>query len=128
MMRGKFEQFAVYISGFVAVSAGAFGTHGLEGQISNRLLHAWETGVHYQMWHTLAIMVMLIRYRTTPTRASLAAIRCWLAGIALFSGSLYALALGAPRMIGPITPIGGALLLLGWLIMAVATLRPDRNT
>ncbi|MCM5704196.1 DUF423 domain-containing protein [Larsenimonas salina] len=126
MMREKFERCAVYFSGFMAVAAGAFGAHGLDGRLSETMLQAWETAVRYQMWHTLAIALLLFCQSRTP-KARRLAIRCWFSGIVLFSGSLYALALGAPSFIGPVTPIGGALLLLGWLIMAVATLKTSTS-
>ena len=95
------------LSGAVAVAAGAFGAHGA-GERAAELL---RTGGHYQLVHTVAALVALRLEARGPG---------WLfvTGGALFAGSLYALAAGAPRWVGPVTPIGGALLIAGWLWLA----------
>ncbi len=90
---------------FMGVALGAFGAHALEGKLDERGRHLWQTAVSYQMWHALAILAV-----TGPTARG-----CFLAGTVIFSGTLYAMALGAPRWLGAVTPIGGLLFLAGWL-------------
>ncbi|MBX9814453.1 MAG: hypothetical protein A4S12_06190 [Proteobacteria bacterium SG_bin5] len=95
------------LSGAIAVAAGAFGAHGAEGKAADWL----RTGGQYQLAHALAALIAV------QLRASGAA---WLfvGGAALFAGTLYLMALGLPRWLGAITPIGGALLIAGWLWLA----------
>ena len=105
------------INGALAVILGAFGAHALKGKLSDALLNAWQTGVQYHMLHVLALMglaILLVRLSHTPSLLSLTGY-LWMAGMLLFSGSLYVLALGGPSWLGPITPIGGSLLIAGWL-------------
>jgi uncharacterized membrane protein YgdD (TMEM256/DUF423 family) len=101
------------LSGFVAVAAGAFGAHGASTPQAKALL---ETGGHYQLMHALAVFACFAVGRGVRS----AAVAAWLflAGSAIFSCSLYALALGAPRIMGAVTPIGGLALLAGWLTLA----------
>ena len=109
------------VSGFLAVALGAFGAHGLKGKIAENLFAAFQTGTHYQMFHTLALLalaVLAIQLEHLPKTVIVAAFS-WIAGMLLFSGSLYALALGGPNWLGPVTPIGGLLLMIGWLSLAV---------
>ncbi len=98
--------------GFAAVAAGAFGAHGLQGAGDSHGAELMATGARYQMWHALAILAC----RAARHRPS-AALWLWAAGAALFPFSLYALALGAPRALGLVTPVGGGALLLGWLAL-----------
>lgn len=115
------------ISGLLSVALGAFGAHGLKGKISESLLSAFQTGVHYQMFHTLALFalaVLMLNLANLP-KAIVVAAYCWVAGMLLFSGSLYALALGGPSWLGPITPLGGVLLMAGWLSLAIALVGAD---
>ena len=99
------------LSGAIAVAAGAFGAHGASGAAVEWL----KTGAHYQLVHAVAALVALRLEARGP--ASLFVI-----GGAVFAGTLYLIALGAPRWLGAITPIGGALLIAGWLWLAwVAT-------
>ena len=100
--------------GCVAVILGAFGAHALKGQITGEALGWWQTAVEYQMWHALAVVALgLSRWRRAFPPAML-----FVAGILIFSGTLYAMALGAPRWLGAITPIGGLLLIGGWVLLA----------
>jgi uncharacterized membrane protein YgdD (TMEM256/DUF423 family) len=101
------------LSGFIAVAAGAFGAHGAPTPDAKALL---ETGGHYQLMHALAMFACFAAARGTKG----AAVAAWLflTGSLIFSCSLYALALGAPRIMGAVTPIGGLLLLAGWLTLA----------
>ena len=114
------------LSGALVVMAGAFGAHALEGQLAPRLAAAFETGVRYQAWHTLAMMGVLAWRASHPCRGQGVVLVLWTAGIVLFSGSLYAMALTGVRGLGMITPIGGLLMIGGWLALAVCALR-DRD-
>ncbi|MGZ0656183.1 DUF423 domain-containing protein [Coraliomargarita sp. W4R53] len=105
-----------------AVILGAFGAHALESRLNSHGTSAtWKTAVDYQMWHALALLI-LANY-SIPGRAPTAALGCFCLGIPLFSGSLYWLALGGPKWLGPITPLGGLLLIIGWSCFTLAALR-----
>ena len=114
------------LSGALVVMAGAFGAHALEGALAPRLVAAFETGVRYQAWHTLALLAVLAWRGTAPLAGQRLAMGLWAAGIALFSGSLYAMALTGTRGLGMITPVGGVLMIAGWLALAAAVLRAPR--
>lgn len=114
------------LSGALVVMAGAFGAHALEGALAPRLVAAFETGVRYQAWHTLALLAVLAWRGTAPLAGQRLAMGLWAAGIALFSGSLYAMALTGARGLGMITPLGGVLMIAGWLALAAAVLRAPR--
>ena len=105
----------------LAVALGAFGAHGLQDRlIASETLGVWETAVRYQIWHALAIILcglILGRHAVGQTAAWI-----FLVGNLLFSGSLYGLALGVTSL-GPATPLGGALMLLGWAWLTVRALR-----
>ena len=94
---------------------GAFGAHALRASLDESALATWHTAVDYQFWHALALLVIgcIARDRATPPLR--AAAIAFVTGIVLFCGSLYALALGGPRAIGAITPIGGLALIAGWI-------------
>ncbi|GAA5315931.1 MAG: DUF423 domain-containing protein [Candidatus Pelagadaptatus aseana] len=103
-------------SGFIAVALGAFGAHGLRGRLDEALLSTYQTGVEYQFIHTLALLaVALLLYRTPDSSSLKVSGWAFVIGIGLFSGSLYALAFGAPSWVGPITPVGGLSFMVGWL-------------
>lgn len=114
------------LSGALVVMAGAFGAHALEGTLTPRLVAAFETGVRYQAWHTLALLAVLAWRGTSALAGQRLAMGLWAAGIALFSGSLYAMALTGARGLGMITPLGGVLMIAGWLALAAAVLRAPR--
>jgi uncharacterized membrane protein YgdD (TMEM256/DUF423 family) len=106
------------------VALGAFGAHALKSRLPADLLAAWNTGVQYHLWHALGMIAVGLSASIVPDGPWLrGAGALLLAGIVLFSGSLYALALGAPRGLGALTPIGGIALMLGWLALVVAVLR-----
>lgn len=106
---------------FLAVAAGAFGAHGLKKILSPDLLAIWQTAVQYHMLHAIALLLIaLLMPRLGAATLSIAGM-LMLAGIALFSGSLYALALSGVRILGAITPLGGVAFLTGWLLLAWAT-------
>lgn len=114
---------AAAINMFIAVAAGAFGAHGLKNSLSSDMLAVWHTAVTYQMAHALGLFVIaLLMPRFNPTLLARAGI-AMLAGIVVFSGSLYALAISGMRMLGAITPIGGAAFLLAWAMVAWAVFR-----
>jgi len=105
--------------GAAAVMLGAFGAHALRGHLDDSALQIWHTAVEYQFWHVLALLG--IAQRAAPgARLWLGSGAAFVVGIVLFSGSLYALALGAPRWIGFVTPLGGLALIAGWVLMLVA--------
>ncbi len=107
----------------LAVVLGAFGAHGLEARLSERALATWHTGVQYHFIHALALLLLAALWVHVSPGWGLAAGIAFVLGILLFSGSLYGLALGAPRILGAIAPIGGTLFILGWLALLVAALR-----
>lgn len=107
--------------GASAVALGAAGAHLLQGTLSTAMLAVWHTAVQYQFWHTLALTLVVVAL--PRCRARRAARAGFALGMALFCGSLYALALGAPRWIGLITPCGGLALIAGWIALAAAIAR-----
>jgi uncharacterized membrane protein YgdD (TMEM256/DUF423 family) len=108
------------LMGFVGVGLGAFGAHGLKGRLPPEMLAVFETGVRYQMYHALALLVLGAMMSRLEGRAVVVAGWSFTAGILIFSGSLYALALSGVTMLGAITPIGGVAFLIGWIALAVA--------
>ena len=111
------------VAGFLGVALGAFGAHGLRERISPDMLAVFETGVRYQMYHTLALLIVAL---TIPRMGGWLVVTAgWMftAGIVIFSGSLYALALTGVAMLGAITPIGGLAFLAGWACLALAAAR-----
>ena len=112
-------------SGFIAVGLGAFGAHGLKNILDQReSLHVWQTAVQYQFYHAVALLVLGVLVVALQNASSNAMIGTtglfWVIGTILFSGSLYALALGAPKWMGMITPIGGLCFLIGWGFVVVS--------
>ena len=118
------------ISAALAVGLGAFGAHGLEDRVEPSELEIWKTGVHYHVLHAVALVLLglLLGQRETRSPGSSgggAAGWCLLLGSLIFAGTLYAMVLGGPRMLGAITPIGGLLMIVGWLAFARLALRPQ---
>ncbi|HSX49352.1 MAG TPA: DUF423 domain-containing protein [Cellvibrio sp.] len=112
------------IGGFFAVVIGAFAAHGLKQTLAPEMLEVVKTGVQYQMYHALVLLLIGLWLSHKPTAFGLKASGlAFILGILMFSGSLYALALGAPRWLGPITPLGGLCFLIGWLLMLTAAWR-----
>ena len=108
------------LAGFLGVALGAFGAHGLRARISPEMLAVFETGVRYQMYHAVALLIVAL---TIPRMGGWLVVTAgWMftAGIVLFSGSLYALALTGVTTLGAITPIGGLAFLAGWACLALA--------
>ena len=108
-------------SGFISVAFGAFGAHGLKDRLSDSLMSAFETAVQYQSIHTLAILAgcLLSLHFGKDVWFQYASLG-FLVGILLFCGSLYGLALGGPKWLGPVTPLGGLSFLVGWALLLVA--------
>lgn len=104
----------------LGVAIGAFGAHGLQERVTPDLLAIYETGVRYHLVHGLAAILSGIVARSGARRAHTAG-WLFLAGILLFSGSLYVLAVTGVRWLGAITPIGGVLWIVAWLLLAFAT-------
>lgn len=102
----------------IAVAAGAFGAHGLRERLDARALEIFETGARYQMYHALAMVLAGILASSSLARGAHTAGWLFQAGIVLFSGSLYALALTGTKGLGAITPIGGLAFLVGWIWLA----------
>jgi uncharacterized membrane protein YgdD (TMEM256/DUF423 family) len=107
-------------SGFIAVTLGAFGAHGLRNRLSPEMLAVFETGVRYQMYHTLAILIVALAAARLDGWLVRSAGWLFTGGIVVFSGSLYVLALSGVTMLGAITPIGGLAFLAGWACLAIA--------
>ena len=104
-----------------AVALGAFGAHGLEARLDERMLAVFETGVRYHMYHALGLLLIgLFTARSAHSRKLQWAGRLLHAGIFLFSGSLYVLSLSGITKLGIITPIGGLAFLAGWLLAAMS--------
>lgn len=111
-------------NGFLAVSLGAFAAHGLKARLSAELLATFQTGVQYHMYHALALFgTGLLALHFPASSAARGAGYAFLAGIVLFSGSLYVLSLSGIRWLGAITPLGGVAFLLGWALLAWAAWR-----
>ena len=108
------------VLGFLAVGLGAFGAHGLRGRLSPDMLAVFETGVRYHMYHALALILTSLLMARMGGWLVNAAGWCFVGGILLFSGSLYALAISGVTMLGAITPIGGLAFLAGWACLAIA--------
>jgi len=105
------------------VATGAFGAHALKARLAPEPLAVWHTAVQYHFWHALGVLAVgMAGFHRRETGWMGAAGWLLTAGMVLFSGSLYALALGAPRTLGVVTPFGGLALLAGWLAFAWAVI------
>jgi uncharacterized membrane protein YgdD (TMEM256/DUF423 family) len=109
--------------GLLAVALGAFGAHGLRGRLSPQELATFETGVRYQMYHALALLLVAFFIARGGPGSSQAAGWAFVLGILLFPGSLYLMVLTGARWLGPITPVGGVAFLVGWLLLGLSFLR-----
>jgi uncharacterized membrane protein YgdD (TMEM256/DUF423 family) len=113
------------ILGGLSVAAGAFASHALKPQLSERAMEIFETAARYQMYHALALLFVGLSLTQTETPSIWLRVAgfAFIAGVFLFSGSLYTLSLSGIKWLGAITPLGGAAFLLGWGCLAVATWR-----
>lgn len=110
-------------SAMCAVILGAFAAHGLKDKLTGELMSAFQTGVQYQMYHSIALILLVVLYRQSPTPMLYWSAGFMLAGIILFSGSLYLLALSGLRWFGPVTPLGGVCLIIGWGLLVLASFK-----
>ena len=110
------------VAGLIAVGFGAFGAHGLRGRLTPEMLAVFETGVRYHMYHALALLLTAALMPHVQGKTMVAAGWLFVAGIVLFSGSLYLLAVTGITILGAITPIGGVAFLAGWACLAIASL------
>lgn len=118
----RYGIFVAAMLGGLAVLLGAFAAHGLKNTLSSEYLAILQTGVQYQFIHALALLLVTLLAQNHPSRALVFAAIFFIAGIVLFSGSLYVLVLTAFKP-GLITPIGGSLLVLGWISLACSAWR-----
>ena len=111
---------AAGFAGFASVALGAFGAHALKDTLTaHDGVQTWHTATLYQLVHAVAALAVVLaaqgaKYPAATQRLLHTAAACWLAGLIAFSGSLYWLALGGPKWLGPVTPLGGIALLGGW--------------
>jgi uncharacterized membrane protein YgdD (TMEM256/DUF423 family) len=112
---------------FLAVALGAFGTHGLRDRLSSEMLAIWHTGVEYHFGHALA--AILAGIASSMYRSHLIRLAGWLflAGILVFSGSLYALSVTGEKMLGAVTPLGGLCFLGGWCMFALGAYQEPKK-
>ena len=112
------------LSGFTGVALGAFAAHGLRGTLPDNLLNAFQAGVSYQLWHTMALIGVALLLLRGPDSALLKTSGVLFAvGIVLFSGSLYLLALSGLGKLGMITPLGGVTWLVAWFCLGLGIWR-----
>jgi uncharacterized membrane protein YgdD (TMEM256/DUF423 family) len=121
-MERTFLALGALSAGF-AVAAGAFGAHGLRGRLSPELLAIFDTAARYQMYHAVALVAVAAIASRGHGRGADAAGWLFVAGTVLFSGSLYLLALGGPRWLGAVTPLGGLCFIAGWAALAWSAVR-----
>ena len=116
-----FLGFAAILAG-LSVAAGAFASHALKEKLTERALEIFETGAKYQMYHSLALLlVAVLLSRAEASQTSLiAAGFAFIIGIGIFSGCLYGLSLSGINWLGAITPLGGVAFLVGWVCLAIA--------
>lgn len=114
---------AAAVAGFTGVAAGAFGAHVLGPRLDAEMLEVFRTAVLYHLIHAVALLAVALLAARAPATATTAAGWLFVAGIVVFSGSLYALALSGVKWLGAITPLGGLCFLGGWLALGLAALR-----
>ena len=115
------------LSGVVAISLGAWSSHGAQAVVDPGSLEWIRTAVQYQAWHTVALIGVGVLMAVRPGRFLREAAVAFALGILLFSGSLYALALTGARAFAYVTPIGGIAMIAGWLLLAIYGLALDRR-
>jgi uncharacterized membrane protein YgdD (TMEM256/DUF423 family) len=105
--------------GFLGVALGAFGAHGLRERLAPGMLEVYKTGVLYHLLHAVALLALALGAQGGRVARPRAVATLWAAGVAIFSGSLYVLAVSGVTWLGAITPIGGLLLMAGWVTLAL---------
>ena len=119
--------FLAAVMGGLAVAMGAFAAHGLARTLDARLLAVFETGARYQMYHALAMGLAALAAHGAAARFANIAAGLFFAGILLFSGSLYLMALTGVSALGMVTPLGGLCLIAGWILLALAAFKLQDN-
>jgi uncharacterized membrane protein YgdD (TMEM256/DUF423 family) len=120
--------FIAAINGALAVILGAFAAHGLASRVTPQALTTFATAAHYHLVHALAMGLAALAARGPARPHARSAAQLFALGIALFCGSLYALALTGQRMLGFITPLGGLAFIAGWILLALAALKLEEPT
>ncbi|MBL7725159.1 MAG: DUF423 domain-containing protein [Chitinophagaceae bacterium] len=129
-MHKNYLAIAAFFGG-LAVALGAFGAHGLQKITSDAaILHSYNTGVQYQMYHSLGLLAVAILFEKFSSRWLRWVANCFITGIILFSGSLYLLTVlkiqdVSTKWVGPITPAGGLFFIAGWLLLLIAVTRKN---
>ena len=118
---------AAALLGAAAVVLGAFGQHALAGEVTPERLATWATSVQYHSMHVLVLLAASLNSRQISARWLQRSCWCFVFGIAIFSGSVYLLVLTDTPVLGAITPIGGVLLILGWISLSVGLTRVDNE-
>lgn len=121
-MNARFFLLSSAVTGFLSVALGAFGAHALKGRLDDYHLGVFQTGVQYQFFHTFAIALVAILLTKSEMNWLKASGSAFLAGIFVFSGSLYLLALTGAKWWGAVTPIGGVAFMVGWILLFIAGL------
>lgn len=121
---------AAGLLGVTGVALGALGAHALKAQLLERgMSAAWETAARYHIVHAVALVGFAGWLRSQPAAKPRQIERwtslCWIVGTCLFSGSIYLLAVGGPRWLGPITPLGGIALMIGWSLLIVRAVKRE---
>ncbi|WP_438482349.1 DUF423 domain-containing protein [Oleiharenicola lentus] len=121
----RFILLAAATLGFSGIALGAFGAHALKETLTARShTSTWQTAVLYHLIHAVALLALAGVAATWPNARAIA--WCWVLGTLFFSGSLYWLSLGGPKILGPVTPIGGLLFLVGWALIAWSALQQTK--
>lgn len=120
----SFPLLAAGVLGLTGVALGAMGAHALKATLMERgMMQSWETAARYHIFHAVALLGLAAWARASAAESGRSLVwiaRCWTLGVVLFSASIYWLALGGPRWLGPVTPLGGIALMAGWLMVIVA--------
>lgn len=116
---------AAAVLGFIGVALGAAGAHGKlhDALVASGSLENWKTAVLYQLVHAVALLALAGWRGAAPAGPSGKVALLWAIGVVCFSGSIYVLALGGPRFLGPVTPLGGVAFLAGWAMLGWAALK-----
>ncbi len=114
------------LTGLTAVMLGALAAHGLDGTLSVSSLQSFKTAVSYQMYHSLALLLVAGLPQLKRSLAIFAAC-CFILGMLLFSGSIYLLTLAQLSWLGPVTPVGGLVLMLGWILVLISAIKGESD-
>lgn len=125
-MNHRFISLGAFLAG-IGVMLGAFGTHGLRDKVTDRMLDTWQTGVHYHVLHALALIVVGILGAHSASRALPKVGGLFIAGIVVFSGTLYAYVATGIKVFAMITPLGGVCFILGWMVLTVAMKKGNQS-